>query len=29
MDFLPLAGLADVAEYTAKKIIEIITEVRS
>ena len=29
IDFLPLAGLADVAEYTSKKIIEIITEVRS
>jgi hypothetical protein len=28
-DFLPVAGLADVAEYTAKKIIEIVTEVRS
>jgi hypothetical protein len=27
--FLPVAGLADVAEYTAKKIIELVTEVRS
>jgi hypothetical protein len=27
--FLPVAGLADVAEYTAKKIIELIAEVRS
>ena len=27
--FLPVAGLADVAEYTAKKIIELITEVKS
>jgi hypothetical protein len=28
-NFLPVAGLADVAEYTAKKIIELVTEVRS
>ena len=28
-DFLPVAGLADVAEYTAKKIIELVMEVRS
>jgi hypothetical protein len=27
--FLPLAGLADVAEYTAKKIIRLVTEFRS
>jgi hypothetical protein len=27
--FLPVAGLADTAEYTAKKIIELITEVKS
>jgi hypothetical protein len=27
--FLPLAALADVAEYTAKKIIELVSEVRS
>ena len=29
IDFLPLAGLADVAEYTARKMIELIMEVRS
>lgn len=28
-NFLPVAGLADVAEYTARKIIELVTEVRS
>ncbi len=28
-NFLPVAGLADVAEYTARKIIQIVTEVRS
>jgi len=27
--FLPVAGLADVAEYTAKKIIQLITEIKS
>jgi len=27
--FLPVAGLADTAEYTAKKIIQLVTEVRS
>jgi hypothetical protein len=29
MDFLPVAGLADVAEYTARKMIELVMEVRS
>jgi len=28
-DFLPVAGLADTAEYTAKKIIQLVTEVAS
>jgi len=28
-DFLPVAGLADVAEYTARKMVELVMEVRS
>ena len=28
-NFMPVAGLADVAEYTARRIIQIVTEVRS
>jgi hypothetical protein len=28
-DFLPVAGLADTAEYTAKKLIDLVTEKRS
>ncbi|MDP2971503.1 MAG: DUF3786 domain-containing protein, partial [Deltaproteobacteria bacterium] len=27
--FLPVAGLADTAEYTAKKIIQLVTELKS